>query len=651
MFVRVSRNAGFCFGVNLAVSAAFNILKCGGRCCTLGAIIHNPSVVEKFEDMGGIVVSNLEDVPKGYKLVIRSHGVSEKVLKQIEASGIGFVDATCPFVKKIHKIVKEFSEAGYSVLIAGDTKHCEVRGIVGHCSGEYFVFKDHFELLSLLKSRILKEKKCIMVAQTTFLLKEWKNCEAAVEKRLSDIKTFDTICRATKIRQDEAFELSKNSEIMIVLGGNNSSNSVKLKCICEKNCKTYFIEKPQNLKKVSFKGSERVGITAGASVPYEDVLEVKKLLDEFKGENMDSEKNIQVNTNQEISAQEGSLHEKENDVVSGEILTGTVTELLPNEVRVDIGRKYYGVVPLTELTTDLSQNTSDLVHVGEKLELAVINFNEATGSVVLSKKQVDFSQGWGKIVDAYNNSDVLTAIVTEVVRGGLKLVCNGIKIFIPASLSGSTRNNPLESFKGKSVEFKVIELDNDRKRGIGSCVAVNAESKKELVENFWNTAKIGDVVEGTVSGLASFGAFVDLGGIEGLIHISEISWNRIGSPADVFKLGQKVRVLIKDINRETGRVSLSYKQILGDPWEIFAGKYKVGQIVTCKITSVKEFGAFAEIMPGVEGMIHVSQISEGRIDNPQDVLAVGDEVRVKIMDMDPVKRRVGLSIRDCYSIS
>ena len=340
----------------------------------------------------------------------------------------------------------------------------------------------------------------------------------------------------------------------------------------------------------------------------------------------------------------------ENDIVTGEILTGTVTEILPNEIKVDIGRKYNGVVPLTELTTDLSQNTSDLVHVGEKLELAVVNFNEETGSVILSKKQVDFSKGWGKIVDAYNNQETLTANVTEVVRGGIKLICNGIKIFIPASLSGASRGNPLEGFKGKSVDFRVIELDEARKRGIGSCTAVNPGKGKEQNEDFWNNVKIGDIIEGTVSGIASFGAFVDLGGPEGLIHISEISWNRVASPSDVLKIGQKVRVLVKDMDRERGRVSLSYKQVLGDPWEIFASRYKVGQIVTCKITAVKDFGAFAEIVPGVEGMIHVSQISEGRIDNPQDVLSAGDEVRVKIIDLDPIRRRVSLSIRECYSI-
>ena len=357
------------------------------------------------------------------------------------------------------------------------------------------------------------------------------------------------------------------------------------------------------------------------------------------------EENTNVNMESESSKVNG-----EGNFVSGEVLVGTVTELLPNEVKVDIGRKYGGVVPLTELTTDLSQNTKDLVHVGEKLELAVVNFNEDTGKVVLSKKQVDFSKGWDKIVEAHATGEVLKANVVDVVRGGIKLVCNGIKVFVPASLSGSTRSNPLENFKGKTVEFKVIELDRERKRGIGSCSAVSDENKKILSENFWNNVKIGDVVEGTVSGIAPFGAFVDLGGPEGLIHISEISWNRISYPSDVLKVGQKIRVLVKDMDKTNGRVSLSYKQVLGDPWDNFAERYKPGQIVTCKITAVKEFGAFAEIMPGVEGMIHVSQISEGRIEDPQDVLAVGDEVRVKIKDIDVNKRRVSLSIRDCYNI-
>ena len=648
MQVTVSENAGFCFGVKLAVKSAFDVLKSTGRCCTLGEIIHNPHVISEFKKRGGVVVNELSDIPKDCTLIIRAHGVGADVLNRIKENNTKCVDATCPFVKKIHKIVSEYSNDGYFTIIAGDPNHCEVEGIVGNCFGPYTVIENKKQLEKFFSSQNVNSEKFIFVSQTTFSLKEWQLCCDYIKNKKADCKIFNTICMSTELRQKETEKISEKSDIMIVVGGNNSSNSLKLKSICEKNCKTYFLQTPGQLNMLDFRGDERIGLTAGASVPYEDVMEIKKMLENFKGETMDTE----IKNSAENNAEAENVENKEQeDIVSGEILKGTVTELTPNEVKVDIGRKYVGVVPLTELTTDLSKNTADLVHVGETLELAVVNFNAADGTVILSKKQVDFTKGWDTIVNAHKTGEQLSANVVEVVRGGLKLVCNGIKIFIPASLSGSSRNNPLENFKGKVLEFKVIELDEARKRAIGSCVAANDQDKKEMSEKFWQEVKIGDVVEGTVSGLAPFGAFVDLGGLEGLIHISEISWNRISSPSDVLKMGQKVRVLVKDMDKAAGRVSLSYKQVLGDPWEIFSERYKVVQIITCKITAVKDFGAFAEIMPGVEGMIHVSQISEGRIENPQDVLSAGDEVRVKIVEMDPLRRRVGLSIRDCFSIN
>ena len=651
MKIKVSRNSGFCFGVNRAVNAVFEVIKAGNKCCTLGPIVHNTNVVNLLKKCGNIIVDRLEEIPKDYTLVIRSHGIPSKTFENIKKLGINFIDATCPFVKKIHKIVKEYSSKGFFVLIAGDISHAEVTGIVGNCIGKSFVFKDSKELLKKLSE--LDNKKiqdAIVISQTTFSLNEWKSCVKIVNNIKPGFKIFNTICQTTRLRQEEAEKLSKNVDLMIVIGGKNSSNSLKLKKVCEIHCKTLFVESPRELYNYNFINCGIIGITAGASVSFEDIVEVEKVLEKKKenigvSEGKGSGELLDDNSKSKFA-------ESDSNIISGKSMVGTVVELLPNEVKVDIGLKSYGVVPLTELSTDLSKNASDLVHVGEKLDLVVVNINEKTGEVILSKKQADYSNGWDKVVDAFNNHTILSSCVTDVVRGGVKVVYCGIKLFIPASLSNSSKSNPIENFKGKNVEFIITELDKERKQGVASCKAAREEKKKDFDKKFWDSVKVGDILEGTVSDISSrFGVFVDLGGVEGLIHISELSWSHVESASDVVKVGQKIKVLIKDLDRQRGRISLSYKRTLGDPWETFAERYEVGQIITCKITAVKDFGAFAEIIPGVEGMIHVSQISEGRIENPRDVLTVGDEVRVKIMELDSVRRKVGLSIKNCYSIS
>lgn len=657
MRVKLSKNAGFCFGVNRAVNTVFGVLNSSEKCCSLGPVVHNSGVINKFKERGGIIVNEVENAPNGYTLVIRAHGIGLSTFNKIKELKLKFIDATCPFVKKIHRIVSEYSKKGFLTLIAGNPLHAEVKGIIGNCFGDCFVFKDSSELYGIIKSLDATIKNCIVVSQTTFSTTNWSNCVKLLKELKPGFGVFNTICKTTELRQKEAESLAKKVDLMVVIGGKNSSNSLKLKEVCEKHCKTYFIESAKELCGFNFNRCKIIGITAGASVPSEDIVEVKKVLEEMNENNIG---NDECNSCEQScsgctggSTDEPSYNGKNEpeSIVSGETLEGTVVELLPNEVKVDIGRKYYGTVPLTELTTDLSKNTEDLVHVGEKLSLVVVNIDEASGTVILSKKQADYSNGWGKVVEAYNNSTVLNSRVTEVVRGGVKLVHSGVKIFIPASLSGSSRNDPIEDFKGREIDFIIIELDTERKRAVGSCKAAKEKLKKTLGEAFWNKAKVGDTVEGTVTGVSSFGAFVDLGGIEGLVHISELSWSHINSAADVVKVGQKIKTVIKDLDKARGRVSLSYKRTLGDPWDVFVSRYSEGQIITCKITAVKDFGAFAEIVPGVEGMIHVSQISEGRIEKPDDVLTVGDEVRVKIMELDPVRRKVGLSIKNCYSIS
>ena len=570
-------------------------------------------------------------------LVIRSHGVPQSVIDEIEQKGISYENATCPFVSKIHQIVKDNSREGKVILIAGDENHPEVQGIVGHCEGEHYIFKNYEDLGKLLKKlENIENISICVVAQTTYDVKEWKNCLKLLKKVYTNAKIFDTICSATSIRQSEAEELASISDIMVVIGGRQSSNTAKLFSVCKSKCeRTYLIESAAELDDIALIDADIIGITAGASTPARIIKEVFNTMTE----------NIEKTENTAENFAE-LLEESLKNFNTDEKVHGVVVGIAPNEVYVDVGRKQAGFIPLAELSNDPNAKAEDLVKIGDELDLLIMRTNDQEGTIMLSKKRLDAIKGWDEIIKANEEDTPVTGFVTDVVKGGVIAVANGVRVFIPASQATATRGEPLENLLKKEVSFKIIEVNKGRRRAVGSIRAILKEERQKLADKFWETAEIGKKYTGTVKSLTSYGAFVDIGGIDGMIHISELSWGRIKHPSEVVKVGDTVEVYIKDLDREKGKISLGYKNTEDNPWEILKRDYPEGTVTEATIVGMTDFGAFANILPGIDGLIHISQISTERIEKPQDVLKIGDKVTVKITKIDFDKKRISLSIRE-----
>ncbi len=636
--VTVAESAGFCFGVDRAVKIVYNELNGNTKVATLGPIIHNQDVVNDMQSRGARVVNSVDELFPDETVVIRSHGVGKDIYKKITEKGNRMIDATCPFVSRIHKIVAEKSKEGYMILIAGDVNHPEVQGIIGHCEQNYVVFKDSFELKHVFeKNPDFFQKKLAFVAQTTYNIIEWEECLKVIPKYSPDIVIFDTICNATDTRQSDAAELAKSSDIMLVVGGKHSSNTVKLYEVCSRYCKTYHIENSDELSSLKLPCAGRIGITAGASTPAYIIKEVQTTMTENV--------NLTANQDEDIDFAE-AIDQSFKKIHNGEKVKGIVMSVDNAEITVDLGIKQTGYVKLEDLTDDSSKKPSDIVSVGDEIELIVIKVNDGDGTVALSKKKVDEMAGYDKIVKAKEDGTILEGKVNRAVNKGVIVNYLGVRVFIPASQTGLPREADLEQLNGKKVEFKIIEVDEGgKKRAVGSIRAVEAAKREEAKNAFWDNAEVGKVYSGKVKSLTSFGAFVDLGGIDGMVHISELSWKRIKHPSEVVSVGDTLEVYIKDLNREENRISLGFKKAEDNPWEIFNSQYKVGDVVEATIVSITKFGAFAQIIDGIDGLIHISQIADKKVDNVNDILAVGDVVKVKIIDIDADKKRISISMR------
>jgi 4-hydroxy-3-methylbut-2-enyl diphosphate reductase len=634
--VTVAKSAGFCFGVDRAVKMVYQELEKNSGVATLGPIIHNQDVVNDMQAKGARMIDSVDELTPDETVVIRSHGVGRDIYSQIEAKGCRVLDATCPFVSRIHKIVSEKSKEGYFILIAGDSSHPEVQGIVGHCDENHLVFKDNFELKDFFEKKYKNlGKKLAIVAQTTYNIVVWDECLNVIPKDDPDIVIFDTICNATDTRQSDAAELAKSSDIMLVVGGRHSSNTVKLFEVCSRYCKTYHIENSGELRSLKLPAAERIGITAGASTPAYIIKEVQTTM---------AENNLTEIQDEEIDFAQ-ALDESFKKIHTGEKVKGIVVSIDNAEITVDLGTKHTGYVKLEDLTDDPSQKPEDIVKVGDEIELIVIKVNDAEGTAQLSKKKVDEQAGYETVLKAYEEGTVLEGVVQHVVNKGVTLTYLGVRVFIPASQTGLPRGAELDELLKKKVEFKIIEVTEGKKRAVGSIKAVQNARKAEAQAKFWETAEVGQTFVGKVKSLTSFGAFVDLGGIDGMVHISELSWKRIKHPSEVVSIGDTLEVYIKDLNREENRISLGYRKAEDNPWEIFKANYHVGDVVKATIVSITSFGAFAKIIDGVDGLIHISQIADKKVENVKDILSVGDEVDVKIIDIDTEAKRISISMR------
>jgi 4-hydroxy-3-methylbut-2-enyl diphosphate reductase len=551
------------------------------------------------------------------------------------------MDATCPYVAKIHQIVAQAGKNGKTVLIAGDASHPEVQGIQGHCIGECFVFRDAQELQNLVENHHFDGNSGVcVVAQTTFSVAEWENCLKIIKRVYTNPTIFDTICNATAKRQSESALLSQKCDLMIVIGGRQSSNTAKLRDVCGKYCTTYLIESADELPLSALKEAGCIGITAGASTPASIIKEVLDTMSEIiEG----ADQNLMEN-NAEGSFEE-MLEESLKSLNTDEKVRGVVVGITPSEVYVDVGRKQAGFIPASELSADPNVKPEDIVKVGDELDLLIMRTNDQEGTIMLSKKRLDAVKGWETVAAAEESGEVLTGVVTEVIKGGVIAVTNGIRVFIPASQATASRNDPLEDLLKKEVQFRIIEVNRGRRRAVGSIRSVLKDERKKQAEKFWETAEEGKEYTGVVKSLTSYGAFVDLGGIDGMIHISELSWGRIKHPSEVVNVGDTVNVYIKGLDREKGKISLGYKREEDNPWEILKRDYPVGTVADVTIVGMTTFGAFARIIPGIDGLIHISQIADHRIEKPQDVLKINDVVKAKITEIDFDRKRVSLSIR------
>lgn len=635
MSIHVAQSAGFCFGVSRAVEMVEQAASQGKRVVTLGPIIHNRHVVEKFRKLGVHVIDTPQEAQPGDTVIIRSHGVARDVYQRLEERNVEILDATCPFVKRIHGIVQSAEEQGQIPIIIGTASHPEVEGIAGWCrSSLVFESREALESWAASQENLNNSAYCI-VSQTTSTESLWKSCAQFAKKEFTNLKIFDTICKATEYRQSEAASLSRSCQAMVVVGDLTSSNTGRLAMICREHCdKVFLVDNATELKAEDFSGVSDVGITAGASTPAWIIKEVNKTMSEITN----------VETVQEETFEE-LLEQSIKTLNTGDKVRGTVTSIGNTEVQVDLGTKHAGYIPYDEVSTDPSVKPEDVLKVGDEIEVFVVRVNDQEGTVQLSKKKLDGMKVWDDMAAWVEDKTTVEGTITEENKGGLVANVQGIRVFIPASQSGIAKGGDMAGQVGKTVKMKITEVNRARRRVIGSIRAVLSEERKASQEKIWSEIENGKKYHGVVKSLTSYGAFVDIGGVDGMVHVSELSWNRIKTPADVVKVGDEIDVYVISFDPEKHKISLGYKTAEMNPWNQFMTNYQIGDVVDAKIVKLMTFGAFAEILPGVDGLIHISQIADRRIGKPEDVLSEGQDVKVKITDVDAENKRISLSIR------
>lgn len=654
MSVLVANHAGFCFGVRRATQAAEKEIEKndGARIYTLGKLIHNEGYNKQLRErgVGEIDGSDIPDIIKraesGEKLtvIIRAHGeIRENVEKLRSCSerneNFKLLDCTCPYVTKVRKIARENSGEGKFFILIGSAEHPEVRGIMSCVRGEGAVFADGEEMEKWLNDKSnknivekLSNMQISVAAQTTQNTNVWKKTLKIIKKVYTNPFIFDTICNVTEERQSESARLAAESDAMIVIGSRNSSNTVKLYEICSGLCRdTYLIENSGDLRNIKIPLGKNISVTAGASTPLSVIQEVEKTMNE----------QITENFAEMLEASMKTLN-------PGDVVVGVITSISQNEIHVDLGAKTTGVIVHEKLTDDASAKLDELFKVGDEIKAKVIKVSDVDGIATLDKTRVDSEKNWLSVVAAYENGEILEGKIVDAVKGGVIASVNSVRIFIPASLTGlpkGSSDDDLRALVGTTQRFKVIEIKEERKRALGSVRAVIREERRAAEDAFWAQVEVGQIYEGAVKSLTSYGAFVNLGAVDGMVHMSELSWRRIRHPSEVVKVGDVIKVFVKGVDKEKKRISLGYKTEDTDPWFIFNNKYKLGDTAKVKIVSLMQFGAFAEVVPGADGLIHISQIADHKIASPAEVLHVGDEVDAKIVGIDDENRKISLSIR------
>ena len=631
MKVLLAKTAGFCFGVDRAVKLTYQLLAEGRKVATLGPLIHNPQVVADLAEKGALTCEDLDDVPDGYEVVIRSHGVPARVYEKINTRGLAFHDATCPFVSKIHKLAEEAGKNGALLLVAGDAKHPEVQGIVGHTTGPVLVFAGEEELAAL-RPKIAQHKSITVVAQTTFQVQAWEKCKTALKKWCTNAQIFDTICNATWARQQEAEDLSQRCDHMIVIGGHHSSNTQKLLQVAARHTTAITVETADELDRTWLQGAETVGVTAGASTPSSIIEEVLNCMSEEIRDDMSFAEMLEASEAKPLFA--------------GKIVKAKVISVSPTECVVGIdGSKHTGIVKLNEMTHDPNAKMEDLVKVDDELDLVVVKTNDQEGVDTLSRVRFEAQKGMKDVSEACENGTIMEGDVMEANKGGVVVNVKGVRVFVPRSQATMRRDEDYTKLVGQHVRLYITECAG--RKIVGSINKVTAEENKVKREEFWQNVEVGKHYAGVVKSLTSYGAFVDIGGVDGLCHISELSWQNIKHPSEVVKVGDSIDVYVKSYDPENQKVSLGYKKEEDNPWEQLKTDYPIGSEFVAPVVSITKFGAFVRILPGVDGLVHISEISNERVNKVSDVLKVGDEVRVKLINVDFERKRISLSMKAC----
>ena len=633
-----AESAGFCFGVSRSVDMAEKALGEGKKLYCLGELIHNRDEVARLEALGMTVIDSPDGLPEGAAVIIRSHGVAEAVYEKLREKSAEILDATCPKVAHIHALVKKASDAGRRVLIIGTREHPEVQGICGWCR-DAMVFRDSAELENYALNRPDEAKKAsTAVFQTTQTKNSYENSKKILKKLYTNCEEFDTICFATQTRQSEALDLASKCDAMVVVGSRHSANSTHLAELCSQRCaKVCFVENADNLNSRVFVAYDTIGITAGASVPAWIIKEVKqKMSDEIKTET------TAVETEKSFAEM---LEDSIKTIYNGDTVKGVVAAITPTEISVELGTKHSGYIPVDDFSDDPNAKIDELVHVGDTVEACVVRVNDVEGTVMLSKRRLDAAKSWTDIEAAAEEGTIVEGTVTEDNKGGVVVSVKGVRVFVPASQSGLPKDAEMSQLLKQKVRLKITEVNKGRRRVVGSIRAVAAKERRERAEKIWNEIEEGKRYDGVVKSLTSYGAFVDIGGVDGMVHVSELSWGRIGKPADVVAVGDEINVYVISFDKENRKISLGYKNPEDNPWVAFTSKYEVGSVASVKIVKLMTFGAFAEVVPGVDGLIHISQIANRRIGKPDEVLSVGDVVDAKITAIDGEKQKISLSIR------
>lgn len=636
MNIKLAEHSGFCFGVKEALKKAEQTIEENKgkdvKIYTCGPLIHNKTVTDELQEKGVGIVRSPEEAEEGSIIIVRSHGEPEDFYDRAKERSIQIIDATCPFVKRIQKLVRDAKNQGFHIIVIGDKEHPEVIGINGWCDNEASVVSD------LEDAKKITQDRLFLVAQTTITAELFQEIVSFFHEKNKEIVIHNTICHATAERQKSCMETAIDSDLMVIIGGSDSSNSKKLFEIAKKYCRnTFFIENKESLPLKEVEKCNRIGIAAGASTPERIIKEVIATMSELFTENK----------------KDSMMHDLMDEIEkslrlprSGEIVTGEVIQVSNREIVVNLGCKKDGIIPRDEFSLEGDQELTDLFKEGDEIQAKVLKTDDGDGNILLSKKKLEVNEHWDEILNALENKSFINAKILKQVNGGVIAVYKEVSGFIPLSQLSDKYIEKADEFMGKTVPVKVTRVDQKRNKVVFSHKAYLSEERQKKVQEIWDSLHIGDVVDGTVMRFTEYGAFVDIGGIDGLLHISEISWGKLKHPQEALKIGEKVQVKILSMNNEKGKISLGLKQNIPEPWTVIDENYHIGQIISGKIVQIKDYGAFVELEPGLDGLVHISEIAYKRVTNIADEISVGQEVSAKILEIDKERKRISLSIKD-----